>query len=64
MVVPPEHEPLVAALLERLRAEGAPQGVWLVEIEQARRALQTVDSLLRRLGDAIVSGIDGDDGRG
>lgn len=53
----PEHEELLAALLERLRSEGAPQGVWLVEIEQVRAALQGADDLLRRLADAIVNGL-------
>lgn len=46
---------LLDALVERLRAEGAPAGTWLLEIEQAREALRAADSLLRRLSDALVA---------
>lgn len=49
-----EREQLVDSLLDRLRTEGAPQGVWLVEIAQARDQLASIDSLLRRLAAAIV----------
>lgn len=52
-----EREGLLDALMERLRAEGAPAGVWMVEIAQAREQLATIDSLLRRLASAIVDGL-------
>jgi hypothetical protein len=46
---------LLARLLEALRTEGAPQGAWLIEIEQARESLAQIDSLLRRLAAAVVN---------
>lgn len=49
-----ERNELLDALVERLNLHGAPQGIWLVEIAQARDQLQAVDSLLRRLYLAIV----------
>lgn len=52
-----EREELLDALTERLRVEGVPGGVWLVELAQARDQLATLDSLLRRLTDAIVGGM-------
>lgn len=52
-----ERQGLLNALMERLRSEGAPAGVWLVEIDQARNQLATIDSLLRRLASAIVDGM-------
>lgn len=48
-----EREELLDALTQRLRAEGAPRGVWLVEIAQARQALRAADALLIRLADAL-----------
>jgi hypothetical protein len=57
----PEHEELLNELLERLRAEGAPQGMWLVEISQAREQLQSIDALLRRLTAAIIASLGGPD---
>lgn len=48
---------LLEALIERLRTEGAPAGMWLVEIAQARSALAQTDSLLRRLAEALMSQI-------
>jgi hypothetical protein len=54
-----EHEQLLQALLERLRAEGAPQGMWLIEVAQAREQLQSIDGLLRRLASAIIEGLGG-----
>jgi hypothetical protein len=48
-------EPLVVeALIERLREEGAPAGVWLIDITQARRALAGVDDLLYRLEQSLL----------
>jgi hypothetical protein len=47
----------VDELVERLRSEGAPQGIWLIEIAQAREALQQADALLRRMSSAIVEGM-------
>jgi hypothetical protein len=41
---------LIAALEER----GVPEGVWLLELEQARLGLRAVDDLLRRLEDAVI----------
>lgn len=49
-----EREEMITDLVGRLRAEGAPQGTWLVEIAQARDQIATVDSLLRRLSAAII----------
>lgn len=49
-----EREELVDLLVQRLQAEGAPQGIWLVEIAQVREALRRADQLLRRLSEAIV----------
>lgn len=52
-----EREELLDALIDRLRSQGAPQGVWLVDIAQARQALQAADSLLMRLHDALIDGL-------
>jgi hypothetical protein len=52
-----EREELLDALTKRLRVEGAPQGVWLVELAQAREHLRFVDGLLRKLVEAIVDGM-------
>jgi hypothetical protein len=45
---------LVELLISRLEQRGAPSGLWLVEIAEARRALQKADDVLRRLQDAII----------
>lgn len=50
-----ERDQLLEDLVARLRAEGAPEGSWLLDIDQARAALQQVDDLLRRLREAIIS---------
>jgi hypothetical protein len=42
------------ALVDELRAEGAPEGIWLMDIAQVRVALQRADGLLRRMENAIV----------
>lgn len=52
-----EREVLLDALAKRLRGEGAPQGIWLVELAQAREQVVALDSLLRRLSAAIVDGM-------
>lgn len=44
--------------MRQLQQAGAPQGVWLVEIEAARKHLAALDSTLRRLSDAIVASYD------
>lgn len=43
------------ALIERLRAEGAAAGMWLVDIAQVRKALRDADGLLLKLQSAILS---------
>lgn len=53
----PEHEQLAAALLESLRREGVPQGVWLADIARTREALREADDTLRRLYDAVLQGL-------
>jgi len=49
-----EQADLIDALTARLRVDGVPEGVWLLDIAQARQALQNTDDLLLRLSDAIV----------
>jgi hypothetical protein len=50
-----EREQLIDDLLERLKAEGAPEGTWLLEIDEVREALRQADDILRRLRDAIIT---------
>lgn len=52
-----EHEEVIARILEALRIQGVPQGVWLVELEQVRASLRAADDLLRRIYDAILDGL-------
>jgi hypothetical protein len=49
-----ERERLVEDLVARLEERGAPAGMWLVSIREARVALQEADGLLRRLEDALI----------
>jgi hypothetical protein len=37
-----------------LEERGVPSGTWLVDIAQARNALQSADAVLRRLEAAII----------
>jgi hypothetical protein len=55
-VLDPDHTQLLTAIVDQLRLEGAPQGMWLIEIAQARQALQNADGLLRRMSEAIIAG--------
>ena len=45
----------VAAVGETLELRGAPQGVWLLEIDQVRASLAAADELLRRMRCAILA---------
>lgn len=38
----------------RLRAEGVPEGTWLIQIDHALEGLRVADRLLRDLRDAIM----------
>jgi hypothetical protein len=49
-----DPQALADELVKRLKAHGVPEGTWLVEIAEVRRALQDADRLLRRLEDAIT----------
>lgn len=49
---------LLQHLMAHLRAAGAPQGMWLAEIAQVRRALAEADATLRRMEQAIKDAID------
>lgn len=55
-----EREQLVEELIARLKAEGVPEGAWLVDITGARQALHDayglLDDLLARLEDALIQG--------
>lgn len=51
------QERIVDDLLERLRSEGVPAGMWLVDIARVRQSLQDADSLLRRLAEAILENL-------
>lgn len=44
---------LVDALMERLRAEGAPAGTWLIDITASRRDLRRVVRRLADLGEEL-----------
>jgi hypothetical protein len=41
-------------LLRALEERGVPEGIWLVDIAQVRRALRDADALLRRLEQALT----------
>jgi hypothetical protein len=49
-----EREELADEILRLLEERGVPSGAWLVDIAQARNALQSTDALLRRLEAAII----------
>jgi hypothetical protein len=49
-----QEERLAETVIAALEARGVPDGVWLIEIEQARLGLKAVDDLLRRLEDAVI----------
>jgi hypothetical protein len=46
---------LLDALLERLVAEGAPSGIWLVDIARVRSGLREADALLLKMQNAILA---------
>jgi len=47
-------EEFARQLLEQLEQVGAPEGVWLVRVDQVRAQLREADALLLNLHDAIV----------
>jgi len=49
-----ERQELVSELLARLRAEGVPGGMWLLELERVERSLADSLAVVRRMTDAIV----------
>jgi hypothetical protein len=49
-----EREQIADEIMRLLEERGVPSGAWLVDIAQARNALQSADALLRRLEAAII----------
>jgi hypothetical protein len=49
-----DRERLAEEILATLEERGVPSGAWLVDIARTRHALQSADTLLRRLEDAII----------
>jgi hypothetical protein len=49
-----EREQLADEIMRLLEERGVPSGTWLVDIAQARNALQSADAVLRRLEAAII----------
>jgi hypothetical protein len=49
-----EREEIADEVMRLLEERGVPSGAWLVDIAQARNALQSADALLRRLEAAII----------
>lgn len=44
-------------LVERLAAEGAPSGMWLVDIARVRSALRDADGILLKMQTAILAAL-------
>lgn len=52
------QQELLEALRQLLRDEGAPAGVSLLDVMRVRRSLAQADSLLRKIQDALVEGLE------